>query len=226
MSRLIAPIANFATATINNTLHGRTVYRSEDVPAHNVFKGWSTWLTNGHRGVGDGLDIGGQGWRTPVVAVCDGVQSYFANDMTKLEVLYLEGDGIVAVYAHVNAVFEGTGKRWRQGETIGVLRGDLNWAHLHWELWVDGAVIAAQTPEALRAKMLGLFAQAPAPDDDLQVVLIREPGQPGEIVACRPAFENNITRGDVAVLAAAFGYKASYDPDNANGPRVYLNKEA
>ena len=75
-------------------------------------------------------------------------------------------------------------------------------------------------------KLLGLFAQAPAPDDDLQVVLIREPGQPGEIVACRPAFENNITRGDVAVLAAAFGYKASYDPDNANGPRVYLNKEA
>lgn len=157
--RLIPPIEKFDSATVNNTLHGRSVYRSEDVPGHNVFKGWSTWASNGHKGVGDGLDIGGQGWRTPVVAVCDGVQTYFANDMTKLEVLYLEGDGIVAVYAHVNAVYEGTGKHWKQGDTIGVLRGDLNSPHVHFELWVDGAVLADQTPERLRAKMLGLFGE-------------------------------------------------------------------
>ncbi|HUU23630.1 MAG TPA: hypothetical protein VM389_13945, partial [Phycisphaerae bacterium] len=81
MSRIIAPIADFSTAQINATLHGRSVYRSEDVPGHNVFKGYSTWGANGHRGVGDGLDICGQGWRTPVVAAFDGVQTVFNNDM-------------------------------------------------------------------------------------------------------------------------------------------------
>ena len=163
MPRLIAPIEKFATAGINNSLHGRSVYRSEDTDGHDVFKGWNTWRTNGHRGIGDALDIAGQGWRTPVVAVCDGVQTVFRNDTTKLEVVYIEGSGITAVYAHINAVYEGTGKHWKQGETIGIVRGDLKWPHLHLELWVDGAVVADQTPERLRAKMLAVFASEPEP---------------------------------------------------------------
>jgi murein DD-endopeptidase MepM/ murein hydrolase activator NlpD len=161
--RLVPPIEGFATETINTTLHGRSVYRSQDVPGHNVFKGWETWANNGHVGVGDGLDVEGVGWRTPVVAVCDGVQTVFRNDMTKLEVVYIEGDGVVAVYAHINAAYEGTGKRWKQGETIGVLRGDLNWPHVHFELWLDGKAVSDPTPEGLRAKMLGLFAP-PSPE--------------------------------------------------------------
>ena len=217
MPRLIAPIEKFGTATINNTLHGRSVYRSEDVRGHNVFKGWSTWASNGHRGVGDGLDIGGQGWRTPVVAVCDSVQTYFANDMSNLEVVYLEGGGITAVYAHVNAAYEGTGKHWEQGETIGVLRGDLSAPHLHFELWVDGAIIAAQTPEGLRAKMLGLFAQLPVPSSELLVI-----GPDGQVVDCDPELVGGVTRVDIAPVAAACGFVAHWRPDQPQGPRVYL----
>ncbi len=157
MTGLIAPIERFGTARINNTLHGRSVYRDENVSGHNVFKGWTEWAQNGHVGVGAGLDVMGQGRRTPVVAICDCTQTRFRNDMTKLEVLYIEAPGVVAVYAHINARFEGTGKRWKQGETIGVVRGDLNDPHLHFELWLDGRSIASPTPEELRARMLAEF---------------------------------------------------------------------
>lgn len=168
MGRLIAPIDHFETARINNTLHGRSIHHYGNREGHNVFKGWTTWLNNGHVGVGDALDVAGQGWRTPVVAVCDGVQSVFRNDMTKLEVIYLEGDGVVAVYAHINARFEGEGKRWERGDTIGVVRGDLTAPHVHFELWLDGRAVTAPTPEELRAEMLSLFAG----DDTTPVKLV------------------------------------------------------
>jgi len=160
MPKLVAPIERFATARVNRTLHGRSVYRDSNVPGHNVFRGWSTWAQNGHTGVGAGLDIMGQGWRTPVVAICDCTQTLWRNDATKLEVIYIEAPGVVAVYAHINARHEGTGKRWRKGETIGVVRGDLGDPHLHFELWLDGKAVAAPSPEKLRALMLAEFGAA------------------------------------------------------------------
>lgn len=221
MPRLIPPIADFDAQSINSTLHGRSVYRSEDVPGHNVFCGWDRWRTNGHRGVGDALDIAGQGWRTPIVAVCDGVQTIFHNDTTKLEVVYLEGNGIVAVYAHINAAFEGTGKHWRQGETIGVLRGDLSAPHIHFELWIDGKVVADQTPERLRVKMLALFAEERS--GELMVIYPPDAGAAG-IVKCHPEIVDGITRVDLTAVCDRLGFEAVYRDDQN---KVYiLHKEA
>ena len=218
MPRVIAPIENFATAAINTSLHGRSVYRSEDTDGHDVFKGWDTWRTNGHRGIGDALDIGGLGWRTPVVAVCDGVQTVFRNDTSKLEVVYIEGGGVIAVYAHVNARFEATGVAVKQGDVLGVVRGDLSWPHLHFELWVDGAVVAAQTPEALRAKMLGLFAVEA--ETDVKVIYPPDAGAAG-VVPCAPELVNGKLRGNLAEFAGALGFEVVW---NAAQRKGYVRK--
>jgi murein DD-endopeptidase MepM/ murein hydrolase activator NlpD len=156
---LIAPMTDFEGRRINNTLHGRSVYRSRDVPGHNVFKGWSTWASNGHKGVGAGLDVGGKGWVDPVLAICDGELYNWRNDTSKLEVVYLRAPGVDAVYAHINFQPERTlPARVKQGESIGVVRGDLNWPHLHFELWLNGKAVAAPTPRQLRDLMMGKFA--------------------------------------------------------------------
>lgn len=156
--KLIAPTTDFATARINNTLHGRSVYYSGNRRGHNVFKGWTTWMQNGNRGVGAGLDVGGTGWNTPIVAVCDGTITQWRNDTSKLEVIYLEAPGVVAVYAHINYELEALPATVKQGRRLGVVRGDLNWPHLHFELWLEGRAVAAATPEQLRDLMLTKFA--------------------------------------------------------------------
>lgn len=146
----------------NTTLHGRSVYRSQDVPGHNVFKGYSTWEGNGHRGVGDALDCFAPAW-TPVYAMHDGVQTVWRNDTSKLEVIYIEGGGVTTVYAHIDASYEGTGVPIRRGQHIGRVRGDLNDPHLHLEVWVDGSAVAAKTPGALAAKLMALCAEPAVP---------------------------------------------------------------
>ena len=159
MRKLIAPIEDFDSARINNTLHGRSVYKSADDQGHNVFKGWSTWQDNGRKGVGAGLDVGGKGWKTPIMAICDGMITRWVNDMKKLEVIYFEAPGVVAVYAHVNYTPElPVGTYVKQGQPLGVVRGDLNWPHLHFELWLNRRAVAAPSPIQLRALMLTKFA--------------------------------------------------------------------
>lgn len=158
MPKLIAPTTDFATARINRTLHGRSVYHSGNRAGHNVFKGWTTWMQNGNRGVGAGLDVGGVGWDTPILAICDGTITQWRNDMSKLEVIYLEAPGVTAVYAHINYELEVKGKQVRQGQRLGVIRGDLNWPHVHFELWLNGRAVAAPTPGQLRDLMLTKFA--------------------------------------------------------------------
>lgn len=213
---LIEPIADFATARINQSLHGRSVHHSKNWSGHNVYKGWETWKHNGNVGVGAALDVEGAGWRTPVVAVCDGVQTVWHNDTSKLEVIYIEGDGVIAVYAHINARYEGTGIRVQQGETLGVVRGDLNWPHLHFELWVDGFVVSAPTPDLLRVAMLAEFGDAPPVDTSLAVVVDRE------IVDCDPENIDGTTYCKLRPLVESMGWTATHEV-NANGERIYVN---
>jgi len=159
------PIEGFEIARINTTLHGRSVYRPQDVPGHNVFKGYSK------PGTGDALDVFASAG-TPVLPVAAGLTiTRWQNDMTKKEVVYLEGQAegldIVAVYAHIN-FNESTlsvGKTVPYlDQPVGWVRGDLSDPHLHFELWIDGHSINGRTPEILRDEMfrwLSGKAQAP-----------------------------------------------------------------
>lgn len=217
LTGLVAPIADFATARINNTLHGRSVYHHANWSGHNVFKGWETWKYNGNVGVGAALDIFGAGWREPVVAVCDGVQTVWRNDTSKLEVIYIEAPGVVAVYAHINARYEGTGVRVKQGETLGVVRGDLHWPHLHFELWLGGTSVSAPTPEGLRAAMLAEFGDAPPVDTSLAVVV------DGEKVPCHPVLEDGTTRCDLRPLVESMGWSATDRKHDDGRKRIYVN---
>jgi murein DD-endopeptidase MepM/ murein hydrolase activator NlpD len=156
----------------NLTLHGRSVHRAADVPGHNVFKGYTAWANNGHVGVGDAVDLYAEG-RTEVCAIADGVQTRWRNDMTRNEVIYLEGEGWLAVYAHVNAVHEGVNIRVRKGEVIGRVRSDLNRPHLHFELWLGGKAVhaprSAELRDLMRAK-LALTGHEPTPGDPRLIV--------------------------------------------------------
>jgi murein DD-endopeptidase MepM/ murein hydrolase activator NlpD len=154
--KLRVPIDGFNSSRINQTLHGRSVYRPEDVPGHNVFKGYTL------SGSGDALDIAGTGWKSPVYAVCDGAITRWQFDTQRLEVIYFEGveDGksVVAVYAHINRDESiKLGARVPKGTKLGVIRGDLSDPHLHFELWVDGASVSAPSPTTLRGKMMKLM---------------------------------------------------------------------
>lgn len=161
MIRFVPPIERFATARINESLHGRSVHRPSDVPGHNVFKGYN------HPGTGDALDLFAPAG-TPVAAICDGAVTLWSNDTEKREVVYLEAPGVVAVYAHIDYLPrpERIPRPVIRGEMIGLVRGDLSDPHLHFELWRDGVALSAPTPSALRLRHLGAPAQdpdAPAP---------------------------------------------------------------
>jgi len=165
--KLIPPLEDMERRRVNATLHGRSVPRDADVPGHNVFKGYGEWARNGHVGVGDGVDLFADGG-DQVVAIGDCVQTVWRNDGEKLEVIYLEGDGWLAVYAHINARHEGTDIEIEAGEVVGWVRKDLSDPHLHFELWIDGKAVTAETGEGLRDEMVGLMtagegASPPAP---------------------------------------------------------------
>jgi murein DD-endopeptidase MepM/ murein hydrolase activator NlpD len=154
------PISDFEDLPVNNTLHGRSVYRPYDVPGHNVFKGYSTWQDNGHRGVGDSLDLFCKG-RTPVYAIEDCEQIRHSNDESRLEVIYLQGANSLAVYAHINAEYTGIGRNYSKGDVVGLVRSDLNEPHLHFELWYDGKAVSGETPRQLHSKMYKWFIGEP-----------------------------------------------------------------
>ncbi|OPZ92218.1 MAG: Peptidase family M23 [Firmicutes bacterium ADurb.Bin419] len=147
---MIAPISDFKNRRVNTTLHGRSVYRKQDIPGHNVFKGYST------PGTGDALDIYASSG-TEVYAIEDCTQTLWQNDTTKKEVIYLTGDNWVAVYAHIDASYEGTNIKIKEGAVVGHVRGDLTDHHLHFELWINGKSISADTPSKLLVKMAQIF---------------------------------------------------------------------
>jgi murein DD-endopeptidase MepM/ murein hydrolase activator NlpD len=154
---MIAPIQNLETRRVNATLHGRSIPRSEDVPGHNVFKGYTEWAENGQRGVGDAIDLFAPPG-TPVFAVCDCVQIKHANDASRLEVIYLSDGNITAVYAHVNAVYSGTGVSISQGSVVGYIRSDLADPHVHFEYWEGNHAVSGKTPNILHDILVRRFA--------------------------------------------------------------------
>ena len=149
------PMLTFRVARVNNTLHGRTVHRAVDVPGHNVFKGYSTWANNGHVGVGDGIDIFGLA-KGEVYAIGDGKVIEHRNDVTKSEVIYIQGSNWIAVYAHIDATVT-VGDQVKEGQVVGKLRGDLRDPHLHFELWVNDKAIHDRTPIGLRGKIADIL---------------------------------------------------------------------
>lgn len=174
MSRFVEPIKGVKHLRVNATLHGRSVHRKRDVPGHNVFKGYNT------PGVGDAID-----WfdktNVPVYAIADCVQTAHRNDANRLEVITLEGEGWLAIYAHIDAVHNGAGKRFRQNDVVGRLRGDLKDPHLHFELWIKGRAIHAPTPGQLRVRLIQALGLDSIP-------VAAEEGGPRLIVA-KPALE-------------------------------------
>lgn len=137
---------------LNRTLHGRTRYRKQDVPGHNCYRGYNT------PGWGDGIDwFAAEG--TTVRAIEDCVQERHSGDATKKEVVYLRGEHTVAVYAHINARYGGTGHQFKAGEPVGRVRGDLSDPHLHFELELDGEPVCGKTPASMHGKLLCVLYQ-------------------------------------------------------------------
>ena len=158
---LAAPIDHLATCRVNQTKHGRSIFRCADVPGHNVFKGYTTWA-NTHRCVGDAVDLAGP-VGAPVYAVADGRVTYFSNDGTKLEVVAITCGNVEAWYAHINLAGRfRLQSKVKRGEQLGVLLPLSSGPHLHFELWVDGQALTQPTPAALRAKVVALCAEPEA----------------------------------------------------------------
>jgi murein DD-endopeptidase MepM/ murein hydrolase activator NlpD len=141
---MIEPIAGGLMARrYNKTLHGRSVYRRDDVPGHNVVKGYST------PGTGDGLDVFLR-VGTPIYAMHAGKVTRIADPGGRLSAVYVEGSGILSIYAHIRLKW--WVKLWgkiKEGQLLGWVDRKLKDPHLHLEVHVRGKALAAQTPDEL-----------------------------------------------------------------------------
>jgi murein DD-endopeptidase MepM/ murein hydrolase activator NlpD len=88
--------------------------------------------------------------RRAVLAPFNCTQTRHSNDVTTREVIYLQGDGVLDVFAHVNARKDGTGHVYMAGEVVGYVRSDLRDPHLHWERIVAGRAVHSPTAAGLR----------------------------------------------------------------------------
>ena len=167
MDDFVEPILRMRSRRVNATLHGRSVFRSEDVQGHNVFEGYVEWKTNGHKGIGDAIDLFAPGG-TKVYAIGDGVQDKWRNDTTKLEYVRIRGDNWLAIYAHINAALESNHVPVRKGQLLGRVRSDLSDPHLHFELWFEGVAVSGRTPGILRQRMLERLGLLPAANGDIR----------------------------------------------------------
>jgi murein DD-endopeptidase MepM/ murein hydrolase activator NlpD len=147
MPKFVEPIKDMDSLRLNNSLHGRSVHRKEHVRKHNVFKGYL------NPGTGDAIDLFCKKGE-PVRSIADGVQITHRADEEKEEVIYVQGSDWLAVYAHINATRNGANHKFKQGEIVGTVRGDLNDPHLHFELWLDGKAVHAPSPGKLRMEMM------------------------------------------------------------------------
>lgn len=138
---------------VNRTLHGRSVYRSKDVPGHNCFKGFSTWEKNGHVGVGDGLDVFAPAG-TPIFSPITGTVTSLMDVGGSREGVYIAGNGWTIVLAHIH-IKPGiqTGISVVPGDAIGYVGRKLRDPHLHVEVWKGSKAIAANTARRLSRLM-------------------------------------------------------------------------
>lgn len=141
----------------NSTLHGRSRFRPADVPGHNVFNGFT------RPGWGDAVDLYCPAG-SPVYALEACRQVLHRNDESRLEVVYLQGDGFLVVMAHVEAARAGTGHRFERGQVAGRVRGDLRDPHVHLEIARGQRgheqPLAGSTPVALYSQLAALVAPA------------------------------------------------------------------
>jgi len=203
---MIEPIKNIKSRRVNKTLHGRSVYRREDVYGHNVFKGYSS------PGTGDGIDLFGTAG-DDVYAIGDGVITRWQNDVTKKEVIYLEGNNFVAVYAHINYGIEKININVIEGAKLGKIRGDIADPHLHFELWVGGVSISGHSADELRDKLESIFI----PDLDFNIKII---GPDGALLCNDAEIINDSVWVKVRSLGEALGYDVV--PHIADQGKVYL----
>ena len=221
VAKFVEPLRNMGARPVNLTLHGRSVHRPVDVPGHNVFRGYTTWANNGRLGVGDAVDLAAPAG-TEVYAIGDGVQTEWRNDTKRQEMVTLEGDGWLAVYAHINATHEGVGLTVSKGEAVGKLRGDLPWPHLHFELWLAGKAVhaprSAQLRDLVRAR-LGLTAQEPVPGEP-RLIVAKPTDDPSDLdglayleVPSRWDHTHNAIEADTRALAAWLGRQPGDLPD-------------
>lgn len=197
--RLQPPIANFDERRVNQTLHGRSVHRRENVSGHNVFRGYS------NPGTGDALDLFTEGG-TAVYSIAEGlVVSRHGLSDTRKEVVYLSGsvDGapIIAVYAHVEAHPSlRVGDRLSRGDAFAAIRSDLHDPHLHFELWVGGKSVSHAMPKDLQQRMWTDYfsSAAPAPAKHWAAESMAWAKERGLIVSSRP--DDPATMGHVATV--------------------------
>jgi murein DD-endopeptidase MepM/ murein hydrolase activator NlpD len=125
---------------LNRTLHGRSVHRAKDVPGHNVVYGYS------RRGTGDGVDLFCAAG-TEVYAMHPGAVTRIADRFGKLACVYVQGAGVLTVYAHLHIKPSlNKGDIVRRGQVIGYVGRKLKDPHLHLEVIVGGEPIHGATP--------------------------------------------------------------------------------
>ena len=131
----------------NKKLHGRSVYRSKDVPGHNVVHGYNK------PGTGDALDLftcAGM----PVYAMHDGRVLHVGERAGKLACVYLVGGDYFTVYAHLHIRDEVVvGAEIERGQVIGYVGKKVSDPHLHLEVWKDETALSGTTARMLAAKI-------------------------------------------------------------------------
>lgn len=164
------PIANLSSVSLNTTLHGRSVFRPQNVPHHNVYKGYN------NPGTGDANDLFCPAG-TPVFAVEDGHQTQIRGDGLGGTVIYLEANGFTAVYAHIDPVHTGVNHQYSKGDIVAHVGNHINHTHVHFELWINGHSVNAPTPGKLRMKFIQLTGGADDTADDSDPrLIVAKPG--------------------------------------------------
>jgi murein DD-endopeptidase MepM/ murein hydrolase activator NlpD len=106
-------------------------------------------------GTGDAVDFFGPKGE-PVYAAHDGTIRRIADPGGKLSCLYINGNHVLTVYAHVS-IKPGLrlGSLVKEGQVIGWIGKRLRDPHLHFECWLNGKALTGRTPGEVARKMAG-----------------------------------------------------------------------
>lgn len=139
---------------LNKTLHGRSVHRPEDVPHHNVVKGYND------PGTGDAVDFFSDAGT--LVQCCHDGKVVAARSIPGAGfVVYVSGGAhghlVTTVYCHLSGKGRvAFGKVLHMGDKIGYVSRELSDPHLHFEVWVDGIAFSGTRPDVLSGRVLYL----------------------------------------------------------------------
>jgi murein DD-endopeptidase MepM/ murein hydrolase activator NlpD len=142
---------NLLGRRVNRTLHGRSKYRPANVSGHNVVRGYN------HAGTGDAVDLFGNAGE-PIYAMLDGRVTAITDGNGRLSAVYISGKVgshlVDTISAHVR-LKDGlhVGQAVHRGEVIGYIGRELVDPHLHLEVWIGGAALAAKDAAGLAKKI-------------------------------------------------------------------------